>query len=188
MSDILISLILLTPVTITAIVQMVIVKKNLFSSLAKPIDGRKEILGNYILGETKTWRGVIFMLICTPIVSVAFYPLFPMFCNISCSPLLNFQFGILTGLGYSLGEFPNSFIKRRCSIPSGEVPETVFWRSIVVFADSFDSSFGATILVLLSGLFIGGVNIIIYAFIIGGVIHISVNFILWEMNVKKYWT
>lgn len=100
-------------------------KIGIFNFLAKPVDFNKKFLGEPILGNHKTWRGVILGIFVG--MSVAkiqqFLFQYSFFKKIS---FLNYQeinivlFGFLISLGTILGDLFFAFIKRRLKLKPGE--------------------------------------------------------------------
>ena len=62
--------------------------------------------------------------------------------------LYNILIGFLLGLGYSLFELPNSFIKRRLDIKPGKTTNG-FKKMFFIFLDQADSVFGVCLVVCL---------------------------------------
>jgi CDP-diacylglycerol--serine O-phosphatidyltransferase len=95
----------LIPLIVSNVLHMVLVKKNLWSVLAKPIHARA-------YGNNKTWRGLVFVSLVNAVV----------FCIIHWPNLIafrgwevvaiNFFIGWMYGLAYVLFELPNSWLKR----------------------------------------------------------------------------
>lgn len=99
----------------------VMVKKiNLF---AVPIDFNKKINNKPILGENKTFRGLIFGVIFSIIISYLQFSLYNVefFRAVSFIDYENWLlFGFLIGLGALTGDSVKSFFKRRLGIRPGE--------------------------------------------------------------------
>jgi hypothetical protein len=57
--------------------------------------------------------------------------------------LIYLLLGCSAGLGYALGELPNSFIKRQLDIPPGHIARTRFGQWLNFFIDQTDSVIGA---------------------------------------------
>lgn len=129
------------PVTLTGILHMVAVKKDWWPRLARPIDGGRTFRGVPIFGPNKTWRGVLFMLLVSTALGALHGLLLGEWGERSGAAGLPYgaigrgfalpagppaQAGgyaavsALLGLGYALGELPNSFLKRRLAITPGK--------------------------------------------------------------------
>ncbi len=94
-----------------------------------PIDGRARFRGRRILGDNKTLRGFMAMV---PGSSLSFSLLAGL---LSLDPRMGpgpwelsvLQYAALggwAGLGFMLGELPNSFFKRQFDVPPGEAPRS----------------------------------------------------------------
>jgi len=120
---------LISPI-ISGIINSIFYKTKYLNSINKPIDfGKNFIDKKRILGDHKTWKGLFGYIILNTIFSVIFgyiwnitnlekYNFF--YINHDNTLLFNILIGILLGLGYSLFELPNSFIKRRLDIKPGK--------------------------------------------------------------------
>jgi CDP-2,3-bis-(O-geranylgeranyl)-sn-glycerol synthase len=93
-------------------------------SLAVPIDGGKTLWGKRLLGDHKTWRGLlagIFVGMITyelqRIVNEAGFAKGLMLIDYAAQPLLP---GLLMGLGAGVGDAVKSFFKRRIDIEPGD--------------------------------------------------------------------
>lgn len=153
-----------------------------------PIDGQGKFRGKRIFGDNKTWRGFAAMV---PAVGIAFialrlsFELLPAALSDGLWPLSWFQYGVLgclVGLGFMIGELPNSFIKRQLDIPPGEAPSQPFVRPICFVVDRFDSILGG--MIVLS--FVVPLPWLTWLFIliIGPIIHLAFNFLLFQLGVK----
>jgi hypothetical protein len=109
------------PLMLANLSHMVCIKLDLFPKLARPIAVR-------YFGESKTYRGFILLILFT-----AFY-------CVSLVYLFSFSFdsfavvvGAVLGFGYTLGELPNSFVKRRLNIESGRHGK---WKWLQLIVDN----------------------------------------------------
>ena len=114
-----------------------IIKRNLLPVLAKPIDGGLQLGQKRLFGDSKTWRGFIAMAFLTGII----FWLFSVSLNLPLKihPL---SAGILLGLAYSLGELPNSFVKRMLGLKEGSIAKGPA-RLLQHLFDQTDSIIGA---------------------------------------------
>src|SRR3989339_1439835 len=102
----------IVPLLVTSLLHhFIIIKNNKLAYLARPIDNNKKLGGKAIFGSSKTWRGLIFVSLSTAIFTQLLSSVLDPPSDIK--PLI---FGAILGLGYSFGELPNSFIKRRLNI------------------------------------------------------------------------
>ncbi|MFY0639974.1 MAG: CDP-archaeol synthase [Bermanella sp.] len=137
---ILLALFLQIPVVIGGVLHMMMVSGNHLSVLAAPIHKQW-------FGANKTWRGVIAVPTLTALGGVCLYPLSEIIEGLFGQMLLantNFVWlGFVAGVGYILGELPNSFFKRRIGIQAGQVPEDKKYWFIAL--DQLDSAIGVAI-------------------------------------------
>lgn len=136
---ILLALYLQIPVVIGGVLHMMVVTRNDFSFLAKPIHTQW-------FGANKTWRGVIAVPVLTSFGGLCLYPLAWMSEWLFGHALLSGNFlwlGFVAGVGYILGELPNSFVKRRMGIQAGQVPEDKKYWFIAL--DQLDSAIGVAL-------------------------------------------
>jgi CDP-diacylglycerol--serine O-phosphatidyltransferase len=154
----LLALYLQIPVVIGGVLHMMLVSRNEFSFLAKPIHLKW-------FGTNKTWRGVIAVPVLTALGGLCLYPLAVLFEGLLGRAILNdtnlIWLGFVAGVGYILGELPNSFFKRRIGIKAGQVPEDKKYWFIAL--DQLDSAIGVA---LAYWLVLGIVNDVVYLYII----------------------
>lgn len=102
-------------------------QSKLFLSLAKPIDANKKLFGLPILGNHKTWRGLLVEII----VGTGYFQIFfliheyfnlGLYQIIGFNPyLLNALFvGLIMSIGAVLGDLCFAFIKRRLHLKPGQ--------------------------------------------------------------------
>lgn len=122
------------PVILSGVLHMFVVKKRWFSALARPLDGGRCFRGRRWFGDNKTWRGVLVMIGAGALLG-ALQGLLGGGALSGVSALggvwlvdntalgYALQYGAahaLFGLGYALGELPNSFLKRQIDIAPGK--------------------------------------------------------------------
>ncbi|TXB64945.1 hypothetical protein [Phaeodactylibacter luteus] len=162
-------LFILLPVTLAGILHMLVVRKKLAEGLAVPVAPR-------ILGRNKTWRGMLFMPLCTALLSVLFSGL-PEGQPAWESGLS----GWWTGMAYVLAEWPNSWLKRRLGAAEGERPQGYTWGFIVV--DKTDSALGVSWAAwYLYGLSFGQWAVV---FIAGVGLHVALSLLLVRLGIKR---
>jgi len=136
---------LVLPVILGGAVHIAIIKLNWFSGLARlPLDFNATFRGRRIFGANKTLRGVIIMTAATTFfvfVQAWVSRQFGALSLIDFQQINPVQWGVLMGIGYLLGELPNSFAKRQLDIPPGSAApgslRYVFWA-----VDQLDSLLG----------------------------------------------
>ena len=154
----------------------------------QPIDGGRTFRGKRIFGDNKTWRGFIAMV---PAVGVAFALLRALFGLLPAEllgglwPLSILQYGLLgclVGFGFMVGELPNSFVKRQFGVRPGEAPVLPSARPVCFLVDRFDSIVGGILVLAL----VVPVPILSWCYIllVGPVIHLGFNLLLFQLGVK----
>jgi len=149
------ALFLISSFILAGIAQTIWFKSRFSQPFRVPIDLGHTFRGRRILGDNKTLRGFMIMLPATagsflllgliaskiPHVSSRLWPMAP-----SAFALL----GLYAGLGFMLGELPNSFLKRQLDIPPGGAPDLLFARVLFFLIDRFDSITGMLLAVSLT--------------------------------------
>lgn len=177
------TLFLITAFVIAGVVQTVWLRSSLSRPFAIPIDGGRTLRGRRVLGENKTWKGFLMMI---PAVGLAFLAMALIFNSPRVWPLslpAYFALGCWSGLGYMLGELPNSFLKRQLGIEPGQPPRHPVARAICFFVDQADSVVGA----LLALVVFVPVPLVTWVIILlaGPVVHWLFNVILWLVGLKR---
>ncbi len=123
------------PAVLGGVSHMVVVKKDLFRVLKVPLDAGATFRGRRIFGDNKTWRGAVYMVVASTLAGLAQAPLAG-WAEAAGLDLVGYArvgarvglgaaggyalIGLLEGVGYVLGELPNSFLKRRLDIVPGK--------------------------------------------------------------------
>ena len=182
---------LIAPI-ISGIVNSIFCKTKYLKCLNRPIDGGKKLKDKKrIFGDNKTWKGLFGYVVLNIIFSVLFgyiwnitnlekYNFFYM--NHENTFLFNVLIGFLLGLGYSLFELPNSFIKRRLDIKPGKTIEG-FKKIFFIIFDQADSVFGVALVVWL--FYPIGIWIYLFYILLGTVTHLLVNMLLYFLHLRK---
>ena len=152
------------------------------------LDGGRRIRGKRIFGDHKTLRGFMVMVPATGLtfgLMWAFCRALPDWVCAGLWDLTMSEYGLLglwAGLGFMLGELPNSFVKRRFGIAPGATPENGFRRYFFAVTDRVDSILGLLLFVHLAV----GVDALVWLFVllIGSVIHLAFSAILYLFDVK----
>lgn len=137
MSELLLVYYLQIPVVIGGVLHMVVVSRGWLPQLAVPVQQR-------LFGANKTWRGFIVVPLLTAVGALLLMPVELLLgerAPIRAAWLL--PAGLWAGLGYMLGELPNSFFKRRLGIAPGATPEQ--GRRFFVLMDQLDSGIGVAL-------------------------------------------
>lgn len=168
----------ITPLLVAGIIHhFFVISLDLFSFLASPVDAQISWHGRRILGNSKTWRGLIIVSLLAGISMhmLSFWIDIPLkFSYFTC--------GLLLGLGYSIGEFPNSFLKRRLNIKKSEDTKGLV-RLFFFMLDHVDSILGA--IVFLHFFYSPSFQLIIYLFAVGTLLHFTVDYCLTKFGYKK---
>ncbi len=162
---------LIIPMVIGNVVHMIIVKKNLLSDLASPV-------AKDLFGLNKTYRGFIVLPILVGLSTLfSSYFMGPF----GSSLLEDSIIGIVLGIVFLLSELPNSFVKRKVGIASGE--RSLKYPAIQLFIDRMDSVLG----VLLCYYFIRFPSIldVLFLLLLSIVLSYSVAFVLYALKIKK---
>ena len=177
---------LIAPLLVAGIVHAPVIKLDLLSVLARPLDFGRTLRGQRIFGQNKTWRGLLLMSAVSVLVVFAqsqLYALSPFreLSIIDYSHVSWLALGLALGLSYSLAELPNSFAKRRLGIPSGGVSRRGPRVQYVV--DQADSAVGGT---LALALFLGGrVGTLLLVLGLGFLLHVAMDQLFFLFAVKR---
>lgn len=175
---------LASPVVLAGVIHCVVIKWDVVPWLAQPVDGGRRFRGAPLLGENKTWRGVTVMsAACTfgVLVQTALYrlPAFRSLSTVDYSTATSLALGVALGLGYSLGELPNSFVKRRLGIqPGGRAAGA---SRVQYVADQGDSVIGAMVAL---AFFVDSAALLAVVACLGFGLHIVMDQILYAVGVK----
>lgn len=182
----------LLPSILSGILNMIWCKLPILKSFQVPIDFKKNFFdGKRIFGDNKTWKGLIGYLIFNIITTI----LWGLICNVTNINHLNYFYinnqniisfnifiGLLLGLGYSLFELPNSFIKRRLDIKPGKTISGGK-KILFIFLDQADSIFGCCLVVWL--FYNLGIKLYIIYVLVGALTHIIFNMLLYFLKLRK---
>lgn len=155
--------------------------------LAIPLDGGRTLRGRRILGDNKTVRGFVVMVPATALtfMIVAAVPWTSPGGALAIWPLTSSGYaalGTLAGLGFMLGELPNSFVKRQLGVGPGEPPRGRAAALLSFVVDRLDSIVGMLIAV--------GLMVPVpawtwaYMLVIGPIVHFSFSALLHRLGVK----
>ncbi len=116
-------------------------------TMAWPLDAGATWRGRRLFGDHKTIRGFVVMV---PAAAAAFGVLGAVLASVHRGPLDIWALttagfvglGAWAGLGFMLGELPNSFLKRRLAIAPGEGATGAITRPVFAIIDRLDSAVG----------------------------------------------
>jgi CDP-2,3-bis-(O-geranylgeranyl)-sn-glycerol synthase len=156
--------------------------------LSIPLDGGLRIRGRRVFGENKTVRGFVVMI---PAAAASFWALSILVSTMAPAaasglwPISSRDYALLgawAGLGFMLGELPNSFVKRQLDVPPGQPPRGRIAAVVSFLVDRLDSITGALIAITLTAptpwmtwLFV---------ILIGPAIHLAFSVLLYRLGVK----
>lgn len=177
----------MVPVVMAGVLQAIAIRFNPLPQLASPLDFGVRLRGEPLLGANKTIRGVLVMVLGSTLFTWAFRGLLtterlPQGWPSLADPGSALFVGMLMGLGYSLGELPNSFIKRRLRIAPGARPND---GSQILFylADQLDSVIG--VVLVMEIVFALPLNTLLSLFVVGALVHIAFDRLLYAFGVKR---
>lgn len=155
---------------------------------AIPLDGGRTFRGRRLFGENKTLRG---FLVIVPGAGLSFFALalalsFPAGAVPAAlwplSPLGYAGLGAAAGLGFMLGELPNSFVKRQLDVAPGMAPRGPAAALVTFVVDRLDSILG--MLVAVSSAVPTPWQMWLYMLLLGPAIHWSFSLLLFRLGVK----
>ncbi|MEM6347431.1 MAG: hypothetical protein AAF927_26310 [Bacteroidota bacterium] len=156
---------ILLPMILSNVGHILLVKKNAFPNLAVPIATQQ-------FGANKTWRGFLVLIVLNALTSWLLNLYLGYFASLEALWL-----GGILGFAYMISELPNSWLKRRQGIASGETPG---W---FVLLDKTDSSLGVS---LSSALLFGfSLRQTLVLFLLGSATHVLFSWLLVVSRVKK---
>ncbi len=154
---------------------------------ALPLDGGRTVRGRRVFGDNKTWRGLVMMVPATsasfallatglavsPARTSGLWPL---------SPVTYALVGLWAGLGFMIGELPNSFLKRQLGIPAGAPACGRIARPFFFLIDHVDSALG-TMLAL--ALVVGTPwRTWVYVVAVGPIVHVLYSVLVYQLGGK----
>lgn len=164
-------------VTLAGVLHLLVIRTGALAVLTVPLDFGVTWRGNRIFGKHKTWRGLFLMTTTSAIFFAAFSGVFG-----SGFESLSLVHGALLGLGYILGELPNSFLKRQMGIPEGRVRKgaAAIFQYLI---DQMDSVVGVTATAaVLYGL---SWESVVFLLLIGTSVHIIIDVLAHEFGWKQ---
>ena len=182
---------LLAPI-MAGVLNMVWCKLKILKKYNTPMDFKKNFIdGKRIFGDNKTWKGffgyIILNILCSVLLGFVW--------NISNLNNMNFFYlnipntiynnciiGLLLGLGYSLFELPNSFLKRRINIEPGKTSKGIK-KLFFIFLDQADSVIGCCLVLSL----FYPMTLLFFAMyiLLGAFTHIVFNILLYFLGLRK---
>jgi CDP-2,3-bis-(O-geranylgeranyl)-sn-glycerol synthase len=157
------------------------------AALRVPLDGGLELRGRRVFGAHKTLRGLLVMVPASGLaclaLSLALGPFDAAAARLwALGPAGYLGLGLAGGLGFMLGELPNSFLKRQLGVPPGGAPRGRFTRALCFAGDRLDSVLG-----MLAGVHVAaGVppGAWLAVLLAGPLVHWLFNVLLWRRGFK----
>ena len=176
-----------SPILLAAVAQGLCIRYDWLALIKKPLDLGLHLRGKRIFGDHKTWRGLA--------INVAFCTLgtliqawfqgedylprwLPFFDYEKHGPLI----GLLLGLGMTVGELPNSFVKRQLEIAPGMRKKGFTGIAFFLF-DQVDLTVG--IWLFLFFLIRPSLVMILWSFAITIVSHVAVSSMGYLLGMRK---
>ncbi|QCE40645.1 CDP-archaeol synthase [Psychroserpens sp. NJDZ02] len=160
--------VVLAPLIVSNILHMLVVKRAYFEWLKQPI------LDN-AFGSNKTWRGFVFV----PLVNAVGLQILDVVSSYNVQNA--FVLGFMLGFAYMLFELPNSYMKRKLGIKSGQhSSKNQVWFALI---DKTDSAFGVSLFYFLLGYIDYKYGILL--FLVSSLTHISASFLLLKLKLKQ---
>ncbi len=156
--------------------------------LLVPLDGGAHVRGKRLFGENKTVRGFVVMV---PAAAAAFAALHAIVSRVSPSiagELWRLDasgyaiLGAVAGLGFMLGELPNSFVKRQFDVAPGMAAPGRVGAAVTFIVDRVDSILG--MLIAMSLVVPTPWMLWLYVLVIGPGIHLAFSVLLYRIGVK----
>lgn len=176
-----------SPLLLVAIASGLCVKYDCLSRLKSPLDFGRSLRGRRIFGDHKTWRGLVLnlffcvlgTLIQTWLMHQGYIP--------AWLPLLDYRrfgylAGILLGIGMTMGELPNSFLKRQVEIPPGGKKEGPLGIFFFLF-DQVDLIIGIWICLFL--LVRPDLTLVLWSFLLTIVLHMMISVIGYSLGMRE---
>lgn len=185
MDELLKVLSLTLPILVPGLSLIVALKFHILSYLDFPLDLGLYIKKKRILGDNKTFRGVLVMIIVAVFVSYILHILYKGNYEAYISRIFS-QSPVVVGLTYSfsyiLGESVNSFVKRRMNISAGKITPTKF-KSLQVFFDLSDGII--TVMIALLIFTAASMHQVLIAGIVGIYMHYCTDVFMKKLRLKQ---
>jgi CDP-2,3-bis-(O-geranylgeranyl)-sn-glycerol synthase len=177
---------LMAAFTLAGLCQAAWLGSGLSRRFALPLDGGRTWRGRRLFGDNKTARGFMVMV---PATALAFASL-AVVTRLASAPVGLWPLspggflvaGFWAGLGFMVGELPNSFIKRQLGIAPGSRPAGSVASAIAFVADRLDSVVGA--LVVLSLVVAVPWRTWLFVLVAGPALHMAFSVLVFRLGGK----
>ncbi len=176
-----------SPLLLAAIGQGLCIKYSWLNRLKRPLDLGLMFRGRRVFGEHKTWRGlVINVVLCTLGTMIQTWlqnnDYVPQWLLLLDYKRYGFLAGLLLGFGMTLGELPNSFVKRQLDIHPGKKGSGLLGAAFFLF-DQVDLTIG--IWIFLFFLIKPSPVLILWSFLLTILLHIAISGIGYFLGMRK---
>jgi hypothetical protein len=171
------------PVAFAAALHVGVLRLRLFERLKRPLDGGRCWRGARLFGDHKTVRGAVVM-VAGSIAGFALQQRWrvPSLELFDYSAAHAWGTGALLGLGFVVGELPNSFLKRRAGIPPGRhATGPGYW--LFTALDQLDSVVGGLVALSLAWRF--DWLVVPVALLLCTLLHVAFNAIFVLVGLKE---
>jgi hypothetical protein len=155
-------------------------------AFAVPLDGGLTLRGRRVFGDNKTLRGFVVMVpaaaVTMPLVAALMERALPPPAGLWPLTVTGFaSLGACCGLGFMLGELPNSLVKRQLGIAPGRAAsgQAALWQVVV---DRLDSGIG----LLVAASLVVRVPWLTWAIVlgVGPIFHWAFSFLMFRLGLK----
>ena len=176
-----------SPLLLAGIAQGLCIKYDWLSRLRRPLDLGRAYKGKRIFGDHKTWRGLtINVLFCSLGAIIQAWlqgkGVLPQWLFLLDYKSHALTVGVLIGLGMTVGELPNSFLKRRFDIPPGKSREGPLGIAFFIY-DQVDLTIG--IWVFLFFLIRPSLWLVLWSLLLTLALHLAVSSVGYFLGMRK---
>ncbi|MGD2125324.1 MAG: CDP-archaeol synthase [Desulfobacteraceae bacterium] len=180
-------LFLASPLLLAAIAQGLCMKYDWLHPLKRPLDFGLYFREKRLFGDNKTWRGLLInVVLCFAGTMIQAWlqkeGYTPQWLLLLDYRKHGYIVGILLGLGMTVGELPNSFLKRQMEIPPGK-KKGGSWGVVFFLFDQVDLTIG--IWVFLFFIIRPSFLLILWSFALTFVLHMAVSSVGYLLQMRK---
>lgn len=171
------------PVLLSGLTFIFFLKYNRLKILDYPLDFKFRLNNKRVFGKNKTIKGPLFMGVFTMIYGFITFYFLKDYIALDLSNtriLMNF---FIVGLSYSLGELPNSFVKRQLSIAPSRVANDRFLQYFFKVLDNTDSLIACAIVYVF--MFHISIKVLLVSIGVGAILHLLTDCLMIILQLKK---
>lgn len=168
------------PVLVPGVFLILSLKRGWFGRARRPIDGGAAWQGAPVVGQNKTWFGVVLYVTGGAAVAGVLALAGRFSADVFTGPRAVLA-GASIGAAYSVGEIVNSVIKRRLGVPPGQVT-TGRWRGVQRAADLADGILCAALVYVAWGVSWPAAAAV---FVLGLAIHLGTDALMRKLSLKR---